>query len=75
SFLYILDMKAFPLEVIEATMYKKPYIYTYASHPKNSISKHVMVYFKSDNRSFHIDEPLLKEQPRWPIVGLLFFIS
>jgi len=24
-------MKAFPLEVIEATMYKKPYVYTYAS--------------------------------------------
>ena len=30
SFLYILDMTAFPLEVIEATMYKKLTFYTYA---------------------------------------------
>ncbi len=29
-------MKAFPLEVIEATMYKKPYIYTYARTGKYS---------------------------------------
>jgi hypothetical protein len=37
SFLYILDMTAFPLKVIEATMYKKLTFYTYALFRKDSI--------------------------------------
>lgn len=41
SFLYILDLTAFPLEVIEATMYKKPYIYTYAKTRK------IYIYWKN----------------------------
>ncbi|MEH7561906.1 hypothetical protein, partial [Priestia megaterium] len=39
SFLYILDMKAFLLEVIEATMYKKRTFYSYARSYRNSLFK------------------------------------
>jgi len=48
SFLYILDMKAFPLEVIEATMYKKPYVYTYAYKQKYSIYGKNIILFTCD---------------------------
>jgi len=37
SFLYILDMTAFSLEVIEATMYKKLTLYIYVYQVKNRL--------------------------------------
>lgn len=51
-------MTEFSLQVVEEMMHKKRTFYSYALHPKNSISKHVMLHFKSDNRSSHIDESL-----------------
>jgi len=45
SFLYILDTSAFPLEVIEAKMYKKRTFYTYAHIEKYSATSTKIAFF------------------------------